>query len=318
MTQRNEIWLTENVESLSQLTEEKNSYEKQLQQSQSALTASTAGVLCLSYDGLEETYHPDMASEVTKKEIGNAKTQYISKAKGVKKEDPLFKIVESNRWCIVVYLPNTETAAWKVATNKALHVLTEEETMRIVAEIESMEVGEKETKVVFSTYQHMEEFMESRTVSFSLEGAVAEGLKIPNDAIVEKSLIGIPRTCLTESMGNDGVLLLNGEKTQFVDLSIVTSDEEYIYIEQLGAPVRVGDMILQGTGENAGQYTISQLKPHAGVYVANSSVANFVVIEILEQNQEYAIVKTGNITGLQPFDTIVSDAKNISEGDSIY
>ena len=82
--------------------------------------------------------------------------------------------------------------------------------------------------------------------------------------------------------------------------------------------MKLGDVILQGTGENASQYTLSELEPHAGVYVANSSVADFTVIHILEQNQEYAIVETGNIIGLQPFDTIVSDAKNITEGDSIY
>ena len=160
--------------------------------------------------------------------------------------------------------------------------------------------------------------MEDRTVSFSLESEIVEGLKIPNDAIVEKSLIKIPRTCLTESMGNDGVLRMSGEKTQFIDLSIVTSDEDAVYIEQDGAALKLGDIILQGTGEAAKQYTIAELEPHAGVYVANSSMANFVVIEILEQNQEYAIVKVGNIVGLQPYDTIVSDAKNITEGQSIY
>ena len=145
-----------------------------------------------------------------------------------------------------------------------------------------------------------------------------EGLKIPNDAIVEKSLIRIPRTCVTESMGSEGVLLVKGEKTQFMDLPIVTSDDEAVYIEPDEAGLKVGDIVLQGTGESATQYTVSELKPHAGVYVANSSVANFVVIEILEQNQEYAIVGTGSIVGLQPFDTIVSDAKNIEEGQSIY
>ena len=164
----------------------------------------------------------------------------------------------------------------------------------------------------------MEQFIEDRTVSFSLDGEIVEGLKIPNDAIVEKSLIKIPRTCLTESMGNDGVLIVSGEKTKFTDLTIVTSDEDAVYIEPDGAGVKMGDTILQGTGENAAQYTISELVPHAGVYVANSSVANFVAIEILEQNQEYAVVQAGSIVGLQPFDTIVSDAKNITEGDSIY
>ena len=119
-------------------------------------------------------------------------------------------------------------------------------------------------------------------------------------------------------MGNDGVLIVSGEKTKFTDLTIVTGDEDAVYIEPDGAGVKMGDTILQGTGENAAQYTISELVPHAGVYVANSSVANFVAIEILEQNQEYAVVQAGSIVGLQPFDTIVSDAKNITEGDSIY
>ncbi|MBR5816805.1 MAG: hypothetical protein IKY38_05200, partial [Anaerotignum sp.] len=186
------------------------------------------------------------------------------------------------------------------------------------ATIESMEVGEKETKVVLSCYAHMEEFIEDRTLSFSLESEIVEGLKIPNDAIVEKSLIRIPRNCLTESMGSEGVLLVSGEKTKFADLSIVTGDDEAVYVEQNNTSVKIGDTVLQGTGENAGQYTVSELTPHAGVYVANSSVADFVVIEILEQNHEYAIVKAGGIVGLQPFDTIVSDAKNIEEGQSIY
>ncbi len=318
MDQRNEIWLTENVESLSQLTEEKNIYEQQLSQSMSSLTAGKAGVLCLSYDGLEEKYNPEMAKDIKKKEIGNAKTEYISKAKNVAEGDPVFKIVESNNWYIVVYLPNTVTATWTQGHYRMLNAMTEEENYQLRATIESMEVGEKETKVVFSTYEHMEQFMEDRTVSFSLEDEVVEGLKIPNDAIVEKSLIRIPRTCLTESMGSDGVLLVKGEKTQFADLSIVTSDDEAVYIEQNSGSVKLGDIVLQGTGEGAAQYTVSELEPHAGVYVANSSVADFVVVEILEQNQEYAIVATGNIAGLQPFDTIVSDAKNIEEGQSIY
>lgn len=318
MEQRNEIWMTENVDSLSQLTEEKNVYEQQLAKSQSSLTAEAAGVLCLSYDGLEDTLSPEMAAEVTEKQIGSSKTQYISKAKDVQKGDPLFKIVESNQWYIVAYLPNAEAAAWKEKDSYTLQVMTEEETYSIAAQVESLEVGEKKTKVVFSSYEYMEEFMEDRTVSFSLENAVVEGLKIPNSAIVEKSLLQIPRTCVTESLGSSGVLLVSGEESKFVELTILTSDEDYIYIEQEKNSLKMGDVVLQGTGENAAQYTLTDLSPHAGVYVANSSMANFVVVEILEQNQEYAIVKAGDIVGLQPYDTIVSDAKNITEGQNIY
>ncbi len=318
MDQRNEIWLTENVDSLSQLTEEKNIYEQQLAQSTSTLTARESGVLCLSYDGLEEQYSPEQADAVTKKDIGAVKVNVISKAKGVQDGDPLFKIVESNQWYIVSYLPASESDSWQKGDMVAINAMSDEDTFALDAKVESVSSGEseKENKVVFSCYEYMSEFMEDRTLSFSLESQAVEGLKIPNDAIVEKSLIRIPRVYLTENLGSNGVMLLQGESSRFVELSILTSDADNVYIEQENGSLKLGDVITQGSGES--QYTISELEPCPGVYVANSSMAKFVVIEILEQNQEYAIVKAGNLTGLQPYDAIVSDAKNITEGQSVY
>ena len=154
---------------------------------------------------MEKKLTPDKAEQVTEKQIGDAKTQYISKAKSVAKGDPLFKIITDNKWYVVAYLPNNAVAGWEAGkTSRTLNMMTEEETYKISADVESLTAGDKQTKVVFSSYEHMEDFMESRTISFSLEGTVTEGLKIPNDAIVEKSLLKIPRSCLTESMGNTG------------------------------------------------------------------------------------------------------------------
>lgn len=320
MNQRNEIWLTENVESLSELTEEKGIYEQQLSESMSSLAAEESGILCLSYDGLEETYAPDMAAEITEKEIGAAKTEYISKAKSVQDGDPLFKVIRSNQWSVVCYLPASVTAGWEVGDGMHLNTITEDDTLGIYMTIESIDRAEesKETKVVFSGYEHMSQFMDERTISFSLEGEIPVGLKIPNDAIVEKSLLRIPIACLTESLGNEGVLLLDGEESRFVDISIMMQDADSVYIEQEASGLKLGDIILQGTGEGAAQYTLAELAPCPGVYVTNSSMANFVAVEIIDQNQEYAIVKAGTLTGLQPYDYIISDAKNIKEGQSLY
>lgn len=106
---------------------------------------------------------------------------------------------------------------------------------------------------------------------------------------MEKSLLKIPRSCLTESMGNTGVLLVKGSSTRITDITAVTSDEDAVYIELEDSGLKTGDVVLQGTGEDAAQVTLSELLPHAGVYVANSSIAKFVVIDVVEQNQEYAI-----------------------------
>ncbi len=318
MDQRNEIWLTENVDSLSQLTQERSSYQQQLAKSMSSINTQESGILCLSYDGLEETLTPDTLESITEAQIGGTDTEYISKAKTVAEGDPLFKIVSSNKWYIVAFLPVQDTLGWEKGDTRSLDIVTEEETLRVSALVETIEQGEEKTKVVFSSYEYMESFMERRTVSFSLKNKAVEGLKIPNDAIVEKSLLRIPLNCIVEGGVSKGVMLANGEKGRFLEVTVVASDEENAYVEQNNGTLKTGDVILIGEGENAERYTVSDLALQTGVYVANSSMARFVVVEIVEQNQEYAIVKAGQSTGLQPYDTIVSDAKNVTEGQSIY
>ncbi len=317
MMQRNEIWLTENVDSLAQLTEEKSQYEQKLAQNQSTIRAERSGVLSLSYDGLEETLTPETLDSVTKGQIGDSKVSYISKAKATSEGDPLFKITASNKWYLVAYLPNSATVNWGKGENKILNLQLEEEVLKINAKVESVEVGEKESKVVFSTYEQMESFIHRRVLEFYLDGTTIEGLKVPNDAIVEKSLISLPKDCITESLGNSGVLLVNGSNTKFLAVSIVSYDDENYYIDQNGE-LKLGDVILQGSGETAKQYTVASLSPRTGVYVANSSMAKFVTIDILDQNQEYAIIRSGTTYGLQAYDLIVSDAKNIKEGQNLY
>lgn len=317
MTQRNEIWFTESVESLSQLTEEKSQYEQKLAQNMSSMQAKESGVLSFCYDGLEETLTHETLDGITKAQIGDSKTKYISKAGTVSQGDPLFKIVTSNQWYIVSFLPNSQVVNWEKGENKTLNLQLDDDVIKINTKIESLEAGEKETKVVFSSYEQMDSFISRRVLEFYMESTSIEGLKVPNDAIVEKSLIRIPKDCITESMGNKGVLLVNGGNAKFLPVSMVTYDDTYEYIDQNGQ-LKLGDVILQGTGESAVQYTVSDLTPKAGVYVANSSMAKFVSIDILDQNQEYAIIRSGTTYGLQAYDLIVSDAKNITEGQNLY
>ena len=79
MLQRNEIWLSEDVESLSQLSEERSSYEQQLSQSMSSVTAPESGVVAFSYDGLEETLTPDALDEISVGQLSGCEIMtYIS------------------------------------------------------------------------------------------------------------------------------------------------------------------------------------------------------------------------------------------------
>lgn len=319
INQRNEIWLSENVESLSQLSEEKSAYEQQLSQNMSSLTAPESGIVAFSYDGLEETLTPDAVSEISVKQIsGNEKMTSISKARNVVEGDPVFRLITSNRWYIITSLPTTDVSDWEVNTWKKINLIGDDSTYNATVTVEAVEKGDKTSKVILSCNTYLEEFMNNRLITLQLESTTVQGLKVPNNAIVEKSMLKIPIECLTESGGNKGFLLVNGSNTKFVAAEVISTDESYCYVAQSDQGIKMGDVILRGTGEEASQYTVSEAASSPGVYVANSSMAKFVAINILEQNQEFAIVESASTYGLQAYDTIVSDAKNITEGQSIY
>lgn len=87
---------------------------------------------------MEKKLTPDKAEQVTEKQIGDAKTQYISKAKSVAKGDPLFKIITDNKWYVVAYLPNNAVAGWEAGkTSCTLNMMTEEETYKISADVKA-------------------------------------------------------------------------------------------------------------------------------------------------------------------------------------
>lgn len=319
MSQRNEIWLSEDVASLSQLSEEKNAYEQQLSENMSAITAPESGILAMSYDGLEETLQPDKISEITVGSAsGNEQMTTISKVRTVAEGDPLFRVVKSNQWFIITNFDTQDVADWEEQDVYTLNLTGENGAVSLKGVVYALQLGDAQTTVVFSCFTHMDAFMNQRMVSFSLESQNIQGLKIPNDAIVEKSLLKIPLDCLTESNGSTGVLLSNGSNTKFVPVTVISTDDTYAYLSQSDAGVSLGDILVQGTGETAGTYQVQEVQAMPGVYVANSSMAKFVPITILDQNQEYAIVKSNSSYGLQAYDTIVSDAKNITDGQSIY
>ena len=83
--------------------------------------------------------------------------------------------------------------------------------------------------------------------------------------------------------------------------------------------LKVGDTVIEPTEENPNTYAISEVETMKGVFVGNSSIAKFTAITIIGQNEEYTIVSPGSSSyELQAYDTIVSDAKNIGENQTLY
>lgn len=325
ITIRNNIWLTENTKSISTLTEEKNLYQSRLDDNMVSITAKQSGILSLRVDNYEdlltiENLDKIIKEQTSKKIIPN----FISKTTAVNENDAIFKIICSNDWYIVSYIPLSITGSWEEKDSFILTTSINEEEKNINVYIDNIREENGESRVVFKCSQDMADFLDARTIEFKVKSDSFEGLKIPNEAIVEKTLLKIPSECLMENGRDNGVLKKNGNITEFVPVVISkqvsgVNEEGYIYVTQDFKTLKTGDIILKGTDENAEDFTISDVETSKGVYVVNTSIAKFTSIEILGSNEDYSIVKPGNSNyGLQAYDTIVSDAMTVEDSESIY
>ena len=77
-----------------------------------------------------------------------------------------------------------------------------------------------------------------------------------------------------------------------------------------------GDALINtDTGE---KYVIGETDTLEGVYCINKGYAVFRRIEILDENEEYAIVSKNTTYGLSRYDHIVRNADKVKEEDILY
>ena len=319
ITSRNEILISETTSSTAQLTEQRNEYATQLSGSVSSYTANESGILSFMIDNLEEINTPDTMMSITKEQINmDVQPEYISKSVSVSEGDPLFKIVRSNVWYIVSYVPNEMAAMWEVGDTVSIYTTNDDEEISADMTIESMDMGESETYVVFRSDENMIDFLPIRTMTFNVRQEALTGLKIPNSAIIEKTFLKIPLSCVIDNLGEKTVILKDGSSSgRTVNIDILRSDDEFVYVLQDFNTLKLGDTIVQGTGETASEYTINEVQTYKCVYVANSSIADYAIVDIIGENSDYSIVDPNSSYGLKIYDKIVSDAKTVENNQTL-
>ena len=107
----------------------------------------------------------------------------------------------------------------------------------------------------------------------------------------------------------------NGQlTTEFVPTQIYEETDEDYYLDNY--TLRVGDHLLMPDSEE--EYTISRSASLIGVYNINKGYADFKEVEILQQNDEYAIIRSNTVYGLSVYDNIVLDAETVNLNEMVY
>jgi len=279
-------------------------------------TAPESGIVVYSIDGFEDKKAPEVTEEWFDKTTYE-KTQLINNSIA-DVGDVIYKLSDNERWSIII--PVERERAEELLEEQYVRVKFLKNQYESWGKVEIIEGTDGNTYVQLNFTNSMFTFVTDRYVDVELITNQQTGLKVPNSAIIEKQFYLIPTEYVTKgSNSNTGVLKESyGEdgtsSTEFIPISIYAERENEYYIDDEN--LKVGDRIDKPDSMDA--YTISKVANLTGVYSINKGYADFKQIQVLNNNDEYSIIKSNTDYGLVAYDYIVLDATSVESDEFIY
>ena len=180
--------------------------------------------------------------------------------------------------------------------------------------------GDSESFCLFKSTKYVIDFLNVRSLKMKTTDSTHKGLKIPNSAIVDKTFLKIPLEFADSDKKTVVRRELDGDRT--VSISERGNDEDYVYVLMEFDKLKIGDTLVKpGSDETL---IIEDVMNVIGVYMVNNGVAEFRRLmfdsEILA-NSSYSIIDPALNTGensLKVYDRIITDAKEVVEGQRVY
>ncbi len=279
--------------------------------------APVTGIVIYSVDGYEALKLEEFTSELFDTKTYE-KTQLIGNDL-VEAGQPVYKISTNEDWSIVIQTDRDKADELLEAEFVKVKFLKNQDTSW--GEVSSYTNADGDIFIKLTFTNSMVTFCTDRFIDIELILEEDTGLKIPNSAIVQKEFFIVPKDyvvqggnsnsygAMLETYGEDGTA-----KTEFTETTIYGETETEYYLDDM--ILRIGNYILKP--ESMEKYAISKRGSLTGVYNINKGYADFKQINILYQNDEYAIVKSNTQYGLNVYDYIVLDSEAVEDNEFIY
>lgn len=275
-----------------------------------------SGVVTYFTDGYEnvtmETLTPELLSgkDYEKKRVQN--NDIVSSG------DPIYKISESERWSVVIGA-DRETAD-RLLEKEYVEVEFLKNGVSSWGEVRDYTDADGNVYVSLNFTNSMITFATDRFINIRLGIENEQGLKIPVSSIVENDFYKIPADYMTKGAGGvTGVMRKryddSGKETvEFVKAPVYSAEGDMVFLDQ--TILQTGDVIMKP--DSAESWTLAETGRLTGVYNINKGYAEFREITVIEQNDDYAIVKPNTTYGLSEYDFIVLDADSVKDEDLVY
>lgn len=233
--------------------------------------------------------------------------------------DPVYKRINSESWQIILNV--SEDTAKQLSESSSIRIRFCKDNYTTTAPFSIMK-KEGAYYLALSLDKAMIRYVNDRFVEVELVISEEIGLKIPNSAITSKEFYTIPKEYFT--VGGDssdaGMLVQKKDaKSEENTVALVTpviyyETEKYYYVDD--EFVTAGDLVLKS--DSQATYTVGQdVDSLIGVYNINKGYAVFKQINIMSQNETYAIVETRTSYGIALYDHIALDGSKIKENELV-
>ena len=282
--------------------------------------AAKPGVISYSVDGYEDItldrINPDLFKDTT-----SVEREQLSSSEKVAADVPVYKLVTSDEWKIVV--PLTDDLAQKLKDQTSVRITVKKDQVSFNCALSFQENSGTQFAVLTSG-RYMGRYLNDRYLDIELNLNAATGYKIPNSSIIKKKMTVVPKGYITngsEKPGEatvPGVLKVtydkSGKETQsFVSVeNLSVNDDKYYVNDTILAP---GDTIVDPATTQL--VTLNTQESVEGVYCVNTGYCQFRKIEKVYENNEYTIVSPNTSGGISNYDHIVVNPKLLNENDFI-
>lgn len=277
------------------------------------MKSSQDGVIVYEVDGFENYTIEDIIS--TELNYNSYKVKHLFANKEVEASDAVYKRINSEDWNIII--PINEKLAKQLNERSAVKIRFCKDDFETNASCSIMK-NEDNYFLNISLRKGMIRYANDRFIDIELIMSEKTGLKIPQSAITTKEFFTIPKAYFT--IGGDsnelGFMLKQiteeGSTVKFVNPTLYYETDDFYYVDS--EIVSEGDWILMPNSQNT--YQIGTDKATlVGVYNINKGYAVFKQINIIYENEEYAIIETKTSYGISLYDHIALDASEIKENE---
>ena len=269
------------------------------------INCENTGIIAYYIDGFEE-----LTCETVKAEDFNTSTYEKTNLKSEKlivSGNPAYKLINSEDWYIMIPLTKEDIDLYDLADKDAVSIKIKKDNISTTANFSIINSGDKYYGKI-SLNRYMLRYATERFLDIEIGTASDSGLKIPASAVTENEFYTIPKEFLTKGGNSNDYGFIcesynsSGEAVvKFVAADIYKSTDELCYVSKKdfepGATIVMPD--------SSKKYTVGPVDKLKGVYCINTGYTSFKLIDVIDQNNEYYIVKKGISHGISTYDRIL-------------